>query len=63
MNFTAYESIGFFDEMIGADGMPRAAARPLAKDIETLIDRIQIQVETQFGVKLQTEVCRVGEQS
>ena len=34
-----------------------------AKDIETLIDRIQIQVETQFGVKLQTEVCRVGEQS
>ncbi|MDD4915562.1 MAG: UDP-N-acetylmuramate dehydrogenase [Methylococcales bacterium] len=33
-----------------------------AIDIEMLIDRIQAQVEAQFGVKLQTEVCRVGEQ-
>jgi uncharacterized circularly permuted ATP-grasp superfamily protein len=36
MNFTGYESNGYFDEMIGEDGKPRAAARPLAKDIETL---------------------------
>lgn len=36
MNFTGYESNGYFDEMIGEDGKPRAAARPLAKDIESL---------------------------
>jgi UDP-N-acetylmuramate dehydrogenase len=30
-------------------------------DIEMLIEKIQIQVEAQFGIKLQTEVCRVGE--
>lgn len=36
MNFTGYESHGYFDEMIGEDGKPRAAARPLAKDIESL---------------------------
>jgi len=36
MNFTGYESNGYFDEMIGEDGKPRAAARPLVKDIETL---------------------------
>jgi uncharacterized circularly permuted ATP-grasp superfamily protein len=36
VNFRAYESSGFFDEMIGEDGSPRAAARPLAKDIERL---------------------------
>jgi UDP-N-acetylmuramate dehydrogenase len=34
-----------------------------ARDIEMLIDRIQLQVEAQFGVKLQTEVCRIGEQA
>jgi uncharacterized circularly permuted ATP-grasp superfamily protein len=36
MNFRGYESDGYFDEMIGEDGQPRAAAKPLAKDIETL---------------------------
>lgn len=36
MNFAGYDSTGFFDEMIGEDGSPRAAARPLAKDIELL---------------------------
>jgi uncharacterized circularly permuted ATP-grasp superfamily protein len=36
MNFRGYESTGYFDEMIGEDGKPRSAARPLAKDIETL---------------------------
>src|SRR5512137_2663637 len=36
MNFTGYESDGYFDEMIGEDGKPRAAAKPLVKDIETL---------------------------
>ena len=38
MNFTEYETTGFFDEMIGEDGRPRAAAHPLCKDIETLPD-------------------------
>jgi UDP-N-acetylmuramate dehydrogenase len=32
-----------------------------AKDIETLIETIQDKVQTQFGISLQTEVCRVGE--
>ena len=36
MNFAGYENPGFFDEMIGEDGTPRFAARPLARDIETL---------------------------
>lgn len=32
-----------------------------ASDIETLIEHIQQQVRKQFGVDLQTEVCRAGE--
>ena len=32
-----------------------------AVDIETLIQHIQTQVQNQFGISLQTEVCRVGE--
>ncbi|WP_347987951.1 UDP-N-acetylmuramate dehydrogenase [Methylomonas sp. AM2-LC] len=32
-----------------------------ACDIENLIEDIQVKVNAQFGVKLQTEVCRVGE--
>jgi uncharacterized circularly permuted ATP-grasp superfamily protein len=36
MNFTGYEANGYFDEMIGDDGKPRSAAKPLVKDIETL---------------------------
>jgi uncharacterized circularly permuted ATP-grasp superfamily protein len=36
MHFTGYESEGYFDEIIGEDGRPRAAARPLVKDIESL---------------------------
>jgi len=36
MNFSAYETGDFFDEMFGEDGRPRAAARPLARDIESL---------------------------
>lgn len=34
-----------------------------AVDIETLIDIIQSRVQAQFGVNLQTEVCRVGEKA
>ena len=34
-----------------------------AVDIETLIDHIQSQVKAQFGISLQTEVCRVGEKA
>ena len=34
-----------------------------AADIETLIEHIQTQVRTQFGISLQTEVCRVGEKA
>jgi len=32
-----------------------------ARDIETLIELIQNRVRNQFGIELQTEVCRVGE--
>jgi UDP-N-acetylmuramate dehydrogenase len=32
-----------------------------AIDIETLIEHIQNQVQSQFGIALQTEVCKVGE--
>lgn len=34
-----------------------------AVDIETLIEHIQTQVHKQFGISLQTEVCRVGEKA
>ena len=34
-----------------------------AKDIETLIEHIQCQVQEQFGITLQTEVCRVGNEA
>ncbi len=34
-----------------------------AVDIETLIEHIQAQVQQQFGISLQTEVCRVGEKA
>ncbi len=36
MNFSGYESTGYFDEMIGEDGRPRSAAGALVRDIETL---------------------------
>jgi len=34
-----------------------------SEDIEALIEHIQTQVQTQFGISLQTEVCRVGEKA
>lgn len=34
-----------------------------AADIETLIEHIQTRVLAQFGISLQTEVCRVGEKA
>jgi UDP-N-acetylmuramate dehydrogenase len=34
-----------------------------AVDIETLIQHIQTQVQQQFGISLQTEVCRIGEEA
>ncbi len=34
--FNGYESEGFFDEMIGEDGQPRAAARLLAQEVASL---------------------------
>lgn len=34
-----------------------------AVDIETLIEHIQNQVQDQFGIALQTEVCRIGEKA
>ncbi|NOV32134.1 UDP-N-acetylmuramate dehydrogenase [Methylomonas sp. ZR1] len=34
-----------------------------SEDIEALIEHIQTQVRTQFGISLQTEVCRVGEKA
>jgi uncharacterized circularly permuted ATP-grasp superfamily protein len=36
MNFSAYETGDYFDEMFEEDGRPRAAARPLARNIESL---------------------------
>ena len=36
MKFNGYETGDFFDEMFGENGQPRAAARPLARNIESL---------------------------
>lgn len=36
MNFDHYEIDGFFDEIIGEDGHPRTAAKPLARNIQSL---------------------------
>ena len=36
MKFRGYDTGDFFDEMFGEDGRPRAAARPLARNIESL---------------------------
>jgi uncharacterized circularly permuted ATP-grasp superfamily protein len=36
IGFTQYAQDGFFDEMIGEDGAPRAAARPLIERLERL---------------------------
>lgn len=36
MTFRGYQSQGFFDEMIGEDGLPRPGARLLAQEIESL---------------------------
>jgi len=38
MQFSNYDTGDFFDEMFGEDGAPRAAARPLARNIESLAD-------------------------
>src|ERR1041385_1236349 len=38
MKFRNYETDGFFDEMIGEDGRPRAAVRHLARNLEALPD-------------------------
>ncbi len=38
MKFCDYETGDFFDEMFGENGQPRAAARPLARTIESLPD-------------------------
>src|SRR5882757_4929253 len=38
MKFRDYETDGFFDEMIGNDGLPRASVRHLAHNLEALPD-------------------------
>jgi uncharacterized circularly permuted ATP-grasp superfamily protein len=38
MKFRNYDTDGFFDEMIGEDGRPRAAVRHLARNLEALPD-------------------------
>src|SRR5690348_12676367 len=38
MKFKDYELGGFFDEMFGENGQPRAAARPLARNMQSLGD-------------------------
>src|ERR1700735_5202581 len=61
MNFCDYELDGFFDEMFGENGQPRAAARPLARNMESLpagelesrqvaADRALIQAGITFNV-------------
>ena len=61
MNFCDYDLGGFFDEMFGENGQPRAAARPLAKNMESLpagelvtrqtsADRALIQAGITFNV-------------
>ncbi|MBI5692438.1 MAG: circularly permuted type 2 ATP-grasp protein [Verrucomicrobia bacterium] len=36
MNFSGYDTTGFFDELIAGNGRPHPAARPLVQDIERL---------------------------
>ena len=61
MTFEHYETGGFFDEMFGEDGAPRAAARPLARNIQSLppgelvhrqkaADRALVQMGITFNV-------------
>ncbi len=61
MNFSKYEVGEFFDEMFGENGRPRAGARPLARNIESLpeleltnrqnaADRALIQAGITFNV-------------
>ena len=38
MKFGNYETGEFFDEMFGEGGEPRSAARPLARNLESLPD-------------------------
>ena len=38
MKFCGYDTGDYFDEMFGENGQPRAAARPLARNIESLPD-------------------------
>src|ERR1043165_2310129 len=38
MKFRDYDTDGFFDEMIGGDGLPRASVRHLAHNLEALPD-------------------------
>lgn len=38
MKFRDYNLGGFFDEMIGEDGRPRASVRHLARNLEALPD-------------------------
>jgi uncharacterized circularly permuted ATP-grasp superfamily protein len=38
MNLSDYELGGFFDEMFGENGQPRAATRPLARNMQSLAD-------------------------
>ena len=61
MTFEQYQTEEFFDEMFGEDGLPRAAARPLAHNIQSLppgelvhrqraADRALIQMGITFNV-------------
>src|SRR4051812_21172829 len=46
MKFRDYETDGFFDEMIGNDGLPRASVRHLAHNLEALPDGELIRRQT-----------------
>src|SRR2546425_11405711 len=38
MNFASYDTGSFFDELFGEDGQPRAPARTLVRNIESLLE-------------------------
>ena len=67
MKLCNYEVGDFFDEMFGENGRPRAAARPLARNIESLpngelgnlqtaADRALVQAGITFNVYGESEV-------
>src|SRR5438477_10684151 len=67
MKFNGYDTGDFFDEMFGENGQPRAAARPLARNIESLpagerVNRQQAadQALIQMGITFNVDGASAG---